>query len=204
MTLKIFGIARSRAFRNIWLSEELGLDYEVIDIAPTDAHQDERLRALNPNARIPAIEDEDGTVIWESIAINLYLAGKHRGELSADDAAEYGRILQWSFWGVTECEPNALEALRHRMLWPEERRVEAKAVEALAALERPFATLNSYLEGRDYLAADRFTVADLNVASILGWAKAAGMDLAPYPNLKAWLSRCTSRPAARKATSLMR
>ena len=203
MTLKIYGIARSRAFRNIWLAEELGLDYEVIDIAPTDAHTDERLRALNPNARVPAIDD-DGVVIWESIAINLYLAGKHRGELSADDAAEYGRILQWSFWGVTECEPFALEALRHRMLWPEEKRVEAKAVEALAALERPFAILNSELQTREYLAADRFTVADLNVASILGWAKAAGMDLAPYPNLKAWLSRCTSRPAARKAAALMR
>ena len=203
MTLKIYGIARSRAFRNIWLAEELGLDYEVIDIAPTDAHTDERLRALNPNARVPAIDD-DGVVIWESIAINLYLAGKHRGELSADDAAEYGRILQWSFWGVTECEPFALETLRHRMLWPEEKRVEAKAVEALAALERPFAILNSELQTREYLAADRFTVADLNVASILGWAKAAGMDLAPYPNLKAWLSRCTSRPAARKAAALMR
>ena len=88
MTLKIYGIARSRAFRNIWLAEELGLDYEVIDIAPTDAHTDERLRALNPNARVPAIDD-DGVVIWESIAINLYLAGKHRGELSADDAAEW-------------------------------------------------------------------------------------------------------------------
>ena len=203
MTLKIFGIARSRAFRNIWLSEELGLAYEVIDIAPSDAHKDERLRALNPNARVPAIDD-DGVVIWELIAINLYLAGKHRGELSADDAAEYGRILQWSFWGVTECESFALEALRHRMLWPEERRVEAKAIEALAALERPFGILNSELEAREYLAADRFTVADLNVASILGWAKAAGMDLEPYPNLKAWLSRCTSRPAARKAASMMR
>ena len=90
------------------------------------------------------------------------------------------------------------------MLWPEERRVEAKAIEALAALERPFGILNSELEAREYLAADRFTVADLNVASILGWAKAAGMDLEPYPNLKAWLSRCTSRPAARKAASMMR
>jgi glutathione S-transferase len=203
MTLKIYGIARSRAFRNIWLAEELGLDYEVIDIAPADAQKDERLRTLNPNARVPAIDD-DGVVIWESIAINLYLAGKHRGELSADDAAEYGRILQWSFWGVTECETFALDALRHRMLWPEERRVDAKAVEALAALEKPFKMLNDHLEGRDNLAADRFTVADLNVASILGWAKAAGMGLDPYPNVKAWLSRCTSRPAARKAAALMR
>ena len=72
MTLKIHGIPRSRTFRTLWAAEEAGVAYQNI---PTDskagAKQPEFL-ALNPNGRIPAIED-DGFALWESLAINLYI-----------------------------------------------------------------------------------------------------------------------------------
>src|SRR5262245_3026815 len=75
--LRIYGIARTRAFRAIWIAKELGLDYEHVplEIGPAGARKPEYL-AINPNGRLPAIND-DGFILWESLAINLYLAKKH-------------------------------------------------------------------------------------------------------------------------------
>ena len=75
--LKIYGIPRSRAFRTLWMAKELGLDYENVatDMGKGETRTPEFL-AINPNGHIPAIDD-DGFVLWESIAINLYLAKKH-------------------------------------------------------------------------------------------------------------------------------
>ena len=75
--LKIYGIPRSRAFRAMWLAKELGLDYQSV---PVDMGKGETRAAdylkINPNGHIPAIDD-DGFVLWESLAITLYLAKKH-------------------------------------------------------------------------------------------------------------------------------
>src|SRR5262245_13758751 len=75
--LRIYGIARTRAFRALWVANELGLDYEHIpvEIGERGARQAEYL-AVNPNGRLPAIDD-NGFVLWESLAITLYLAKKH-------------------------------------------------------------------------------------------------------------------------------
>ena len=75
--LRIYGIARTRAFRALWIAEELGLDYEhvPVEIGAAGARQPDYL-AINPNGRLPAIED-DGFILWESLAITLYLAKKH-------------------------------------------------------------------------------------------------------------------------------
>src|SRR5438552_18333968 len=77
MALKIYGIPRSRAFRTLWMAKELGLDYENV---PTDmgngGTRTPQFLAINPNGHIPAIDD-NGVVLWESMAINLYLAKTH-------------------------------------------------------------------------------------------------------------------------------
>jgi glutathione S-transferase len=75
--LRIYGIPRTRAFRVIWMAKELGLDYEnlPIETGPRGARRPEYL-AINPNGRLPSIDD-DGFIMWESQAINLYLAKKH-------------------------------------------------------------------------------------------------------------------------------
>src|SRR5437588_323550 len=77
MALKIYGIPRSRAFRVLWMAKELGLDYEnvPIDMGKGDTRTPDYLR-INPNGHIPAIDD-DGFILWESMAINLYLAKKY-------------------------------------------------------------------------------------------------------------------------------
>ena len=76
-SLRIYGIARTRAFRALWVAKELGLDYEhlPIEIGDDGARAPEFL-AINPNGRLPFIDD-DGFVLFESLAITLYLAKKY-------------------------------------------------------------------------------------------------------------------------------
>ena len=121
--LKIYGIPRSRAFRTLWMAKELGLDYEnvAIDMGKGETRTPEYL-AINPNGHIPAIDD-DGFVLWESMAINLYLAKKHaRGSLYPIRFEDEARTWQWSFWGMTEVERPVLTAMFHRALLPEDKR----------------------------------------------------------------------------------
>src|SRR5215203_3222038 len=79
MMLKIYGAAHSRAFRVIWLANEIGLSYEHIPVTfPGEKPECKEpwYLALNPNGRVPTIDD-NGFVMWESAAINLYLAEKY-------------------------------------------------------------------------------------------------------------------------------
>ena len=80
MPLEIYGVARSRAFRTLWMAGELGLDYRLItvDFADGGTRRPEFL-AINPNGHVPVIDD-DGFRLWESMAINLYLAKKYGGD----------------------------------------------------------------------------------------------------------------------------
>jgi glutathione S-transferase len=67
-------------------------------------------------------------------------------------------------------------------------------------LKKPLAYMNEALEGRDHLLGGDFSLADLNVASVMTWARAGRLNLDPYPNVKAWLERCTARPALKAAS----
>jgi glutathione S-transferase len=205
MTLKIYGVARSRAFRTLWMAKELGLDYEhvKVDFATGETRRPEHL-ARNPNGHIPVIDD-DGFVLWESMAINLYLAKKHSvGRLYPSRLEDEARAWQWSFWGMTEVERPVLTALFNRFLLPESQRDAAAAHEAEKALAQPLGVLDGALGHSACLLGDNFTVADLNVASILSWARPAQIDMAPFPRVAEWLKNCAERPAARAARQLQR
>jgi glutathione S-transferase len=178
--------------------EELGLEYENVPTNFVGDNKQPDYLALNPNGRIPTLVDGD-TVLWESMAINLYLAAKYDGGLQPKSVEELGRATQWSFWVMTETEKAVLECLMHSVILPEDQRDAAVRTEAAQQLEAPLAVLDGALEGRDHLVGDRFSVADLNVASVLSWALLAGVDLSPFPNVARWLGACTSRPASKAA-----
>jgi glutathione S-transferase len=205
MAVKIYGIARSRAFRTLWLAKELGLDYEHIKIDFTTGEtRSPELLALNPNGHVPVVDDE-GFVLWESMAINLYLAKKYgAGSLYPTRLEDEARAWQWSFWGMTEVERPVLTALFNRAILPEDKRNAAVADEAEKTLGQPLGVLNSALGRSQYLLGDRFTVADLNVASILAWARPAQIDMSQFPKVAEWLKSCAERPAAREARQLQR
>ena len=203
--LKIYGIPRSRAFRTLWMAKELGIPYEnvPIDMGKGETRTADYLK-INPNGHIPAIDD-DGTVLWESMAINLYLAKKYSpAALYPARLEDEARAWQWSFWGTTEVEPPLHTALMNRAVYPEDRRDAAAADGAENRLAQPLRVLDGALARSAYLLGDNFTVADLNVASILSWARPARIDLGHVPKMADWFKRCAERPAARAARDLQR
>lgn len=200
--IKLHGVRMSRASRCIWMLEELGLRYENVPTSFAGDAQKPEYLALNPNGRVPTLVDDDGTVVWESMAINLYLAEKYDGGFRPASAAERGHALQWSFWGMTEIEPGLIDAFVHRAMLPEAQRNPALADAGEKKLARPLPVLDRELGKRAFLLGERFTIADLNVASVLGIAPLARVDLAKVPNVQRWLAACQARPAAKKAFAL--
>jgi glutathione S-transferase len=178
--------------------EELGVPYENVPVSFVGDAQKPEYRAKNPNARVPTLEDEDGLLLFESMAINLHLAEKYDKGLRPKSLTERAKIVQWSFWGMTEIEPGLIEAFVNRVMRPEAERDAAAGDAGEEKLQRPLAVLDQALEKTGWLVGDRFTAADLNVASILGLATMARIDLAKYPNVGRWLSACLTRPAAQK------
>ena len=202
--LKIYGIPRSRAFRALWLAKELGLDYDNVMIGTSGESREPAFLAINPNGHIPVIDD-NGFLLSESMAINLYLAKKYGlGTLYPKDLEAEARAWQWSLWGMSEIERNVLTAMFNRAIYPEDKRDAAAADAAEKEMQHPLGVLDGAVGKSPYLLGDDFTVADLNVAAILSWARPARIDFAPFPKAADWLSRCALRPAAKAARDLQR
>jgi len=199
--LKVYGIARTRAFRVLWMAEELGLDYEhiAIETGPAGARQPGYL-AVNPNGRLPAIDD-DGFIMWESLAINIYLAKKHAtGSLYPVTPQGEAKVTQWSLWAANEIErATNVWSFHAERLPPAERdpKIAAAAIELLAP---PFRVLDRTLANQPYLLGGDFTVADLNVAAVA--LRSIAMDLSATPHDRDWLQRCYDRPAAQKVSRM--
>lgn len=203
MTIKIYGVPRSRTIRTLWMAHELGIPFELVEVPPgaEGSRKPEYLR-LNPNGQVPFIEDQ-GLILSESLAINLYLAKKHGAPMGPRDLAEDGQMTMWGFWAVNEIEPNALIVLRNSAELPVEQRSSAALGAALNALNPPLRVLDKKLaEGGGYLVGRRFTVADLNTISCLFYLRFSPQALADKPAVRAWYEAGMARPANRTAFAL--
>ena len=199
--LKLYGTAKSRSARCLWTLEELGLKYEHVPVETTKAKSPEHLK-VNPNGHVPALED-NGRIFWESMAINLYLAAKYgKAPFWPESHEDRGYAAQWSFWAMTEAEPHLITILRNRLLLPAEQRNEQAAVAAIAAMEAPLKVLDGALKGREYLLGKDFTIADLNLSSVLSFATFVKLDMSTTPVAQAWLGKCLGRDAYKKARGL--
>lgn len=192
--ITLYGTSKSRASRCLVALEELGLPYRHVALFQNGAVAADRetLRLLNPNGRIPVLDD-DGVILFESMAINLYLADKHGGALWPRTSGERGLIYQWTLWSQTEMDrPDWHQALRSG----DASRIALAREQRLATLSR----LNAAITGRDYLLGNAFTFADLNIAATISQPNEQGLidgDFDPFahalPALGAWLQRCTTR-----------
>lgn len=203
MPLILHGTARSRTIRNLWMAKELGIPFQHDDVGfGPEGCRSARFLAINPNGHIPALTD-DGMVMWESLAINLYLARKFGGPLAPAGLAEDGHALSWSFWAATELEPNAALAMYHTGGKPPAERDPAIAAKALEALKAPLAVLEAALvKGGGFLMGGRFTVADLNLACVCFYLRFNPEALADKPAVRAWYEAALARPAAKAAWAL--
>ncbi len=202
--LKIYGQPRSRAFRVLWLAKEAGIPYEHIPVSIT-AEKPECKEpwyvGLNPNARVPTIDD-DGFVMWESAAINLYLAEKYKCALFPSTQQGRGRMLQWAFFIANDVEPSIITMFQNRVLFPPEKRNAALADSAEALLTGKLKLLDEHLSKHAYFGGDKWDMADFMVASVAYTLVPIKYDLAKYPKFAAWLMASIDRPAAKEARKL--
>jgi len=199
--LKLHGTSKSRSARSLWALEELGVKYEHNPLEVPKAKSPENLK-LNPNGHIPVLED-NGHVLWESMAINLYLAEKY-GKAPFWPATVEGHsdCIKWSFWGMTEIEPRLMTILVNRLFLPPDQRDEKAVQKATDELKAPLKVLDDQLKGRDYILGKDFTIADLNVAAILSFALLVKLDMAATPTAQAWLQKCLGREANQRVRKL--
>ena len=195
---KLFGISGSRALRAIWGIEETGIDYEHVPVSFGADSKAADYLAVNPNGRIPALIDGD-LQLFESMAINLYLARRYGGALYPGNAHDEARTWQWSVWAISEIEPLQMQIVVQKLFTPEEKR-NPKVVEGAGkGLQRPLKVLDSALAGRNWLVGDQFSVADLNVAAVMMLLKRIDFRYAEHANVQRWADACYARPALARA-----
>lgn len=202
--LKIYGQARSRTFRVLWMAKELGIPYEHV---PVSIHGDkpqckeEWYREINPLGRIPAIEVV-GHRMWESAAINIYLARKYGSHLYPKTVEGEGNMLQWAFFVANDIEPAVTAMFVNRVILSPEKRSKDAADEADRALQPRLKVLDDQLAKTACFAGTEWGLADFMVASVLITLQAMKYDLSSYPKLDLWLKASAERPAAKEAQKL--
>lgn len=206
----------SRTWWTIWMCQELGLEFENERLSFLDPHlKSTEYRAINPNGSVPAIRDGD-FLLWESMAINLYLAKKYGQDIFPDTLESEALAWQWSFWAVSRFDAPLLTLQAANQQFPQGSEIERyyrrhlppwsaeEIMRCREALEGPFNVLDEHLSSRPYVLGEAFSAADLNVASMLGRNRHARIDLTPRLHVTGWLSRCWSRPACPLRDVLMR
>ncbi len=185
---KVIGGLKTRAFRVIWMLEELGQPYELIPAAP----RSDEAKAYNPTGKVPALMDGD-ELLTDSVAIMQYLADKH-GMLTAP-AGTIARARQDAmlFWLIDEFDAILWAAAKHSFVWPKDMRVPEIKDSLKAEFGRAAATLAERLKG-PFLMGDEITVPDLLAVHCLNWSIGAGF--APVDDrLAEWASDVRKRDA---------
>ena len=149
-------------------------------------------KATSSLDRGPGFRD---VVLWESMAINLYLAQEYKGPMHCAGPEALGLAAQWSFWAMLEMEHLLLDLLTHRALLPESVRDPSYAERDELLLQKPrmLATLRSATEKLPPLRNSRPVNAALSTLSV--WGKMARLGLSSHPEVKGWLDKCLARPA---------
>ena len=198
--ITLYGISWSRSNYVLFTLEELELDYHVVSYNPIeDEKNNPDYFRLNPLGQMPTLVDDD-FVLTESMAINFYLARKYgANRLWAESLEDEAQIYKWTFYAITQLEPHCINLILHRKALPEQDRKVTVAKSAEKLLAKPLNVLNDTLDGKAFLVADRFTIADINMAGILSYALNSGFDCAPFPNVQRYLNDILSRPARKRA-----
>ncbi len=194
MALTIWGrLTSSNVQKLLWGCAEMGILFERPDMAGKFGFTDDYL-AMNPNRVVPTIDD-DGFILWESNACLRYLAEKHgRGTLWPEAPQIRADADRWMDWATTTFW-NALRPVFHQLIRtaPENRNIEmvTQGVEGAAAAS---VILERYLEGRDFVAGNEFTMGDIPIGQAVYRWYAMDIERPDRPNIRAWYERLGERP----------
>jgi glutathione S-transferase len=201
--MKLHFAPNSRAVRILWLLEELGLPYELNQMAfhPKDLKSDDH-RARHPLGRVPVLEEGD-MMLWESGAITEYIPERHKngGLKPAVDAKEYPEYLQWFHYCEGMVMPPVNTIVVQTILLPPDRRDATTLAQAKKLLTRSWAPVDQALEGKDYLIGN-FSAADIMLGHAAVMSNRLGCVTDDMKNLKAYCARIEARPAFQKADSV--
>ena len=199
--LKVWGRRNSGNVQKVmWLVGELGLTHDHIPAGGAYGRlQSEEFGKLNPNRRVPVIEDGD-LVVWESDAILRYLAAKYGAPAFwPDDPGVRSLADRWMVWSLVEWQPAFLGGV----FWgfyrtPEAHRDWASINRSLAHCADLLQIVEGALEGRDYLAGDQLTLADIPLGTTLYRYYRLEIARPKLPRVEAWRERLEARPAYRQ------
>lgn len=199
--LKLYHCADARSLRPLWCLEEMGLDYELVVLPFPPRVFAKEYKEINPLGTIPFLIDGE-TRMSESSGICHYLTQKYGPtELALDvDHPDYGSFLNWLYFSdATLTFPQTI-VLRYTMLEPKERRLPQAAEDYAAWFQGRLKHVEAALNDREYLVADRFTIADIAI----GYGLFLSSSLRPLkhslgPNASAYLDRLKARAAFQRA-----
>lgn len=197
--LKVWGRRNSINVQKVmWAVGELGLEHEHIDAGgPFGKLDTEEFERLNPNRRIPVIED-DGAVVWESHAIVRYLAAKYgAGSLWAEDPAARAGADMWMDWTATDLQSVFIGLFWNLYRTPEPQRNWNLIRQGIARSAILFRLLDRHLEGRRFIAGDSFTMGDIPAGAQLYRYYELEIDRPELLNVEAWYMRLQEREAYR-------
>ncbi|CAN5230998.1 glutathione S-transferase family protein [soil metagenome] len=197
--IKLLGRATSGNVQKvIFMLEEIGEPYKREDFGRqfNNTATAEYL-SLNPNGKVPTLVDGD-VVIWESNTILRYLAATKAVKLTGSTPAERTQVERWMDWVLAAVNPGYLSAFVESKKPPEERApdYEAKTKDLIAQMK----ILDAHLTGRNTVALDRVTIADMALGPILKRCADFPIGRPSMPNVERWLAELAKRPAFAVAT----
>lgn len=197
--MKIWGrITSINVAKAVWAAQELGLQFERIDVGgPFGGLDTPEYGALNPNRKIPTL-DHDGYILWESNSIVRYLAATYgAGTLWPADPRERGLSDRWLDWQATEFAPAMGPAFLGLIRTPEGQRNQQAIADAIARTNRLLTVLEGVMaDGRQYVAGDRFTMGDIAVGCAVDRWLRMPVERPETPAVAAYYERVSSRPSA--------
>ena len=191
------GAGETKDLRVQWALEELGLPYQVHALDQTKGELDsEDYGRISPFHQVPVLVD-DGFVIAESAAIVLYLAEK-AGRLIPSDFQGRTRVTQWCFAAMATVQPSFQTLDMVDIFDPDNAKLRG---EVSKINDRWLEGVERHLDGRDWIATDEFSAADIVMAGVLRMVRKTDM-LRPYPRMTAYDERCFARPAWERALAM--
>ena len=197
MKIKLYGPRMGSSFRTHWVAAEVGVSYDsmAVDFSKGD-HRSDWFLKINPMGQVPALSSGDFQLA-ESLAICSYLIDVAGSDLGGKTPEERALAWQWSLWASLNLQPHlstlASPNWTQQPLAPE---VEAGAKEGAA---KYLSLLEAHLASHPFVAGQRFSVGDINVACVLGYALFSKYDLSSYAAISKWLAQVSARPAYKHA-----